>query len=286
MSEKRVYSPDFFHSQGVFAVRLYQVLTESGISISFEEVLKQNTALYREVTHKGKNQVGLDVWHEVTDKSQNKPDAFTDYLITQLYRAYVENAGEADLTQGGDTCLQTEWVPEAQGIQMHYIPSILNGKSTLSAVNRPYRFSEYFERFQQLRQLYPEDTKMFGFSWLYNLQIYTWLFPSFNGYFRKDGSQLKNLETGDYSVGERMYPFYDPRHILGTTPMPLNSWAIWGQFLQKGYETNLEQIQSFEKAVEKADSIVAAIDSFPYPLRYYENTLGAWWQHLTQIQDS
>lgn len=222
------YSKEFFQLQLIFAEKISSIT-----DTTLETALLEYTTLYRSFYipdwEFNSEHVVWQQFLKVFRESNNKLDAIYDFYL-------LHTRDEKSVKQFG--CFAYDYSEERKQITMH-----LTGNDTaniLAKENRKKRKEELRDMFGEIIEKYPETETVFGFSWLYNIDAYTRLFPQ------------------EYIQSLRLPKTLPPAYF--------RALALWGQFIDGAGEIRKEKAEKFLSCVESKSTLEEVLDCFEYKL--------------------
>lgn len=232
------YPKEFFNIQLKFAVKASVI---SGKDL--DQTLIDYTSYYKlfgisgwefDTTH--------PIWKEFIKRFNN-----SENKLSFIYEHYKEKGGikeEEDKERFG--CFSYELEEKDNCVSIHFRNLDKSGLGPLSNESKSQRIKELKQMFKSVKNNFPEVKTVCGFSWLYNLESYTRLFP--------------------------------PQYT--NNPKVVNTWyksmAIWGQFFVHTGKLKKAAVVGFLKKVVKAKTLEELKNSFPLklievsaPIRYF-----------------
>ena len=234
------YSKEFFQLQLIFAEKISSIT-----DTTLETALLEYTTLYRslQIPDWDFNSEHV-VWQQflkVFRESPDKLDAIYNFYLLRLCE-------EKKVKQFG--CFAYDYSEERKQITMH-----LTGNGTtniLAKENREKRKEELRNMFREIKEKYPEVETVFGFSWLYNIDAYTRLFPQ-----------------------EYIQSLRPPKTL---PPAYYRALALWGQFIDGAGEIRKEKAERFLNCIKSKSTLEEALDCFEYKLLRAESGIGCFFE--------
>ena len=171
-----------------------------------------------------------DTWRKFTalfTKTSNKLATTYSFYRNRLVLVSPEKE------KGSFGCFSYEYLFKEHAILIHFRNNDDSEPGALSKSREPVRSGELKAMFQEIKLKYPQAKLVFGFSWLYNVQAYTRLFPP------------------EYLV-----------HIKKNAEW-FKSTALWGQFLDSAGEVKEDSATEFLARMAKCKTLDELKQSFP-----------------------
>ena len=161
-----IYPREFFHLIFTFADKVSQV---TGRPI--EESLLEYTNIYKvfsinEWQFSHENPIWKEFLTEFNESSDPETSMYNFYLRQPLEKNENIYFG----------CFRYEYIEEKNAIHMHFDSHGVKG--VLAAEYAEERKAELRSMLTDIRKNYPDTKKLFGISWLYNIEAYTRLHPT------------------------------------------------------------------------------------------------------------
>lgn len=223
------YSKDYFDLQLKFANKIAQ-LTDTELS----EVLLAYTSFYKSFNIPGWNfQVQNPSWQKYINMlkaSGNTADV--------TYKFYLDSLKDTPINKNQFGCFSYEVDSDEEGdyVQIHFKNADDPVPGALSKERVSTRIDELTKMFTDIKENHPNVNRVFGFSWLYNLDAYKRLFPA--------NFTHKAKKITDW----------------------FKSTALWGQFLDSAGEVKPDLATKFISSIRQAQSLPELLASFPYSM--------------------
>lgn len=198
-------------------------------SVPIETAILECTTWYRQAAGLGRDfDADHPRWRQLLDEVASSPDA--DAVV----HAWAV-ANERELSPG--PVLDFVWLPDDLTVRIHFTPERRPGEQVLADAALPERQRELADLLDRARRLHPEARWLRGRSWLYGLERYRRIFPA-------------------AFLAE-----------LGVEPPDLQFLAIWGQLLDRHWQTRPDVAATLLAAADAATSPEELEAAFPIPMR-------------------
>ena len=135
-------------------------------------------------------------------------------------------------------------------VRLHFRNAEPPGVSPLCQARYPVRRAELADLFAHIRRTLPENARVMGGSWMYNIEAYRRLFP------------LQFLQTAR--------PVWTDFQYI----------ALWGQFLDRDGGVRSLPAAEFEQRVQQAVRLEDLPGCFPLPVLYLEESIQVFYRHF------
>lgn len=220
-----IYSPAFFDLQLTFAEKAAAL---SGRPLG--RTLLEHTNLYIRFAPGRDFDPAHPIWQSYLDGLRDSPDARNWTYEFYLSRSGLP-AGPAVVATSG--CVAYAMLGDGR-IRLHFHDAETDGSGPLGSKRREARLAELSALFAHARRTLPENCRVVGRSWLYNLEAYRRLFPPIY------------LATAR-AIGDRF------QH------MPL-----WGQFLDRYGNVRPAMRRPFLERLERQANLDGLDHCFPF----------------------
>ncbi len=196
---------------------------------SLEEALLNYTNLYKacNIPHWDFDQQET-LWQDLFARfqaSQDKVQAMYDFYLLRLHEGDKEERKRFGR-------FSYKYDQERNNVRIHFKDGLPHA---LARDNMETRKAELRDMFTDIRHNYPRVENVVGFSWLYNINAYTRLFPQAYTEHPKQVSWFRSL-------------------------------ARWGQFFDSKSNLNQDMVETFLTKVSQASTLDDLERSFPYPV--------------------
>ncbi len=223
------YSKEYFELQSQFANKVSEV---EGLDLA--KALLEYTSFYKTFRIAGwKFDPNNETWQEYLSSLSN-----SDFLQT-TYQFYLDRlqGSQDEETSKRFGCFTYEVDEKVKSVSVHFRNTDDPEPGALSRERMKTRMQELQDMFTEIKNLHPEVEEVNGWSWLYEVEAYTRLFPS------------------EYILSKKQIRNW------------FKSTALWGQFLDSAGNVKPDLAHQFLVCISNKDKLDDLIDCFPLHLQ-------------------